>query len=320
VTVRIHRTLTEVDNLKTYSLVLGLLTCWFITHPYFGIGHDSLLYAVQALARLYPEAYKNDIFILYGFQDNYTIFSRLYSFAISWLGLSKATATLMLIGYALWLSASFYIARILLNGRSFWIFLVFLFTLPGNYGYEGILSYGETFLTPRIFAEALTIYSIAFFIQRRRSLSIIFLMIALFFHPLMAGCGAIFLFIYGHKFRLRIVLIQLLLIIGILFVLAGAGIEPFANLLRVMDEHWYQVVSLRNSHVLIGMWDVGAFNIVVFDFSIILSAIMIISGEQRRLLSSALLMGISCLWFRGLAQTFYIIFSLYRYSSGELFG
>ncbi len=299
-TVRIHRTLTEVDNLKTYSLVLGLLTCWFITHPYFGIRHDSLLYAVQALSHLFPKAYENDIFIRYGFQDNYTIFSRLYAFAISWLGLSKATSTLMIAGYALWLSASFFMARILLKGKSFWIFLAFLFTLPGNYGYEGILSYGEPFLTPRIFAEALTIYSIAFFIQRRFSVSIIFLMIALFFHPLMAGCGVIFLFIYGHQFRLRSVLIQLLIIMTILFILAVAEIEPFANLLRIMDEHWYQIVSLRNSHVLIGMWDIGAFNLAVFDFSIIFSAIIIIPGQQRRLLSSALVTGIICLlvsWF-----------------------
>ena len=295
-----HRTLTEVDNLKKYSLVLGLLTCWFITHPYFGIRHDSLLYAVQALARLYPEAYKNDIFILYGFQDNYTIFSRLYAFAISWLGLSKATITLMLVGYALWLSASFYIARILLNGKSFWIFLAFLFTLPGNYGYEGILSYGESFLTPRIFAEALTIYSIAFFIQRRFSVSIIFLMIALFFHPLMAGCGLIFLLIYSQQFKLQSILIRLLIIISTLFILAIADIKPFDSLLQVMDEQWYQVVSLRNSHVLIGMWDTGAFNSVVFDFSIILSAIIIIPGQLRRLLSSALVTGIICLlvsWF-----------------------
>ena len=61
-TARIYRTLTEVDNLKTYSLVLGLLTCWFITHPYFGIRHDGLLYAVQALSHLYPKAFENDIF------------------------------------------------------------------------------------------------------------------------------------------------------------------------------------------------------------------------------------------------------------------
>ena len=309
--MRILRTLTEVNNLKTYSLLFGLLTCWFITHPYFGIRHDSLLYAVQALARLYPEAYKNDIFILYGFQDNYTIFSRLYSFAISWLGLSKATATLTIIGQALWLSASFYIARILLTGKSFWIFLALLFTLPGNYGYEGLLSYSEPFLTPRIISEALTIYSIAFFIQRRLYLTIIFLIIALFIHPLMAGCGLIFLLIYSQKFRLQSILIKLLIIISTLFVLAEAGIGPFDNLLRVMDDQWYQLVHLRNSHVLIGMWGSEAFNLVIFDCSIILSAMIIVSGQQRRLISSALVTGISCLivsWFGAdLLQNVFII-------------
>ena len=315
--MQIYKTLTEVDNLKTCSFVLGLITCWFVTHPYHGIRHDSLLYAVQSLSRLYPEAYKNDIFILHGFQDNYTIFSRLYSFAISWLGLNKATTVFMLVGHALWLSASFYIARILLNGKSFWIFLLLLFTLPGNYGYEGILSYGEPFLTPRIFAEALTILSIVFFIKKRLFLSVIFLIVALFIHPLMAGCGLIFLLIYSQQFKLRSILIQSLIIISTLFVLAKAGIGPFGNLLQVMDDQWYQLVKLRNSHVLIGMWDTEAFNLVLFDCSIILSAMVIVSDKQRRFLSSALITGISVLvvsWFGAdlLHNVFIIQIQLWR--------
>jgi hypothetical protein len=295
--MRIHGTLTEVNNLKTYSLVLGLLTCWLITHPYLGIIHDAIYYTIYALSRLYPEAYKNDIFILYKFQDNYTIFTPLYSFAISCLGLSKAAITLTLLGQALWLSASFFLARILLKGDSFWLFLALLFTLPGNYGYEGILSYGEPFLTPRIISEALTICSIAFFIQRRLSLSIIILIVALFTHPLIAGIGLIFLLIYSQQLKLQSILIKLLIIISILFVLAVVGVGPFSNLFRVMDEHWYQLVFLRDNYIFVGDWDIKAINQVVFDCSIILSVIITTSGQQRRVLVSALVTGTSCLMF-----------------------
>ena len=291
-TDRIHKTLTGVENLKAYSLALGLLICWFITHPYLGIRNDGLLYAVQALSHLYPKAFENDIFIRYGLQDNYTIFSRIYAFSISWLGLSKATSVLMLIGYILWLSASFFMARILLKGKSIWFFLVLLFTFPGNYGSEGIFSYGESFLTPRIFAEALTIYSVAFCIKERLFLSVAFLFFSLLFHPLIAGCGCIYLLIYRQKIELKKITIKLLIVISAMLIFASIGIAPFSDLFRVMDDKWYELVHLRNSFVFIGTWNIKAINLVMFDSSIILSSTIISDKQQRNVQLSILFISI----------------------------
>ena len=313
----IHRTLTEIDNLRAYCLVLGLLTCWFMTHPYFGIRHDGLLYAVQALSHLYPKAFENDIFIRYGLQDNYTIFSRIYMFAISWLGLSKATSALMFIGYMLWLSASFFMARKLLDGKSFWFFLILLFTFPSYYGSEGIFSYGESFLTPRIFAEALTIYSVAFCIKERFFLSFAFLFFALLFHPLVAGCGLLFLLFYRQKIEIKRVIFKLLVATSVVLILSGIGVGPFSDFFQVMDKKWYELVHLRNSFVFIGTWGIEALNIVMFDCSIILSSIIISNDQQRKVLLTILSIGVGSLfvsWVGGdiLHSVFFIKVQLWR--------
>jgi hypothetical protein len=284
--------LFEPNRLKTYTLILALLTSWFITHPYFGIQHDALLYATQALSHLYPEHYKNDIFIRYGLQDQYTLFSWLHAFAISVLGLGKATVTLTLLGQALWLSASFFLARVLLTGKSFWVFLVLLFTLPGYYGDLRFLSYGESFLTPRLFSEALALLSIAFFIKKNLPLSITMLLVSFLIHPLMAAYATIFLLIYSSKVTLRSITLRLLLTLIPILLLAGIGIEPLTNLFQTMDAHWYHLVNERNPMVLVQNWTLESINSVILDCSIILSATIIASDQQRRVLLTGLLTGL----------------------------
>ena len=55
---------------------------WILIHPYRGLEHDSVLYTVLALARLHPAALGHDLFVRYGAQDHYTIFSPMFAAAI----------------------------------------------------------------------------------------------------------------------------------------------------------------------------------------------------------------------------------------------
>ena len=74
------------------TAVLGLASIWLWTHRYFGIQHDGLFYAVQALARITPEAYAGDVFFAFGSQDDYSLFSRLYATLIRRAGRSGSAS------------------------------------------------------------------------------------------------------------------------------------------------------------------------------------------------------------------------------------
>ena len=64
------------------GLACLIVAFWMIIHPYRGLEHDSVLYAVLALARLHPATFGHDLFVRYGTQDHFTVFSPLFAAAI----------------------------------------------------------------------------------------------------------------------------------------------------------------------------------------------------------------------------------------------
>ncbi|HRE17156.1 MAG TPA: hypothetical protein PLW86_08830, partial [Rhodocyclaceae bacterium] len=71
----------------TLTLTLFAMATWIATHRYAGIWHDGMFYAGQAIFRLDPAPFANDLFFAFGSQDGFTAFSRIYAWAISGLGL-----------------------------------------------------------------------------------------------------------------------------------------------------------------------------------------------------------------------------------------
>src|ERR1700722_5575522 len=65
---------------------------WILLHPYRGVEHDSVLYALLALARLQPAALGYVLFVRYGTQDGFTIFSPLFAAVMRRVGLEPAAA------------------------------------------------------------------------------------------------------------------------------------------------------------------------------------------------------------------------------------
>lgn len=89
--IDIKKTCSDAQRLWAWDglsvVVLLLAGLWLWAHPYRGLTHDAILYSAQALSHLYPEIFRSDIFFVYGSQDDYTLFSRIYAFLIGWLGL-----------------------------------------------------------------------------------------------------------------------------------------------------------------------------------------------------------------------------------------
>lgn len=278
------------DKIKSLSLILALLALWFFTHPYIGIYHDARLYAVQALSHLFPEAFKNDLFFIYGSQDSYTIFSFVYAYAIKQLDLNTAAIALQALGHILWLSAVYLLARSLLKGSpASWFFLVFVCVLSGQYG-KYALSYGEPFLTPRIFSEALVLFSIVFLVGRKDVPAFLLLSMAFLFHPLMAAGGIIFSFIYKAYADKKWLLLPSVAALLAIFA-ASLQIQPFPGLFETMDKEWYEFNNKISSIAFIDTWESEHFNTVLFDASIIGSAFLVAAGDLRRFFFTSLLTG-----------------------------
>src|SRR5438128_6973161 len=73
----------------------GLLLCVLlavhgIARPYAHLIHDAQLYGVQVLNQIHPQAYADDLFLRYGSQDDFSVFSRLAAPPAALLGLPIA--------------------------------------------------------------------------------------------------------------------------------------------------------------------------------------------------------------------------------------
>lgn len=267
-------------------VLLLLLALWFFGHPYQGLWHDGIFYAVQALARLRPDVYKSDLFFLYGSQDSFTLFSPIYATFIRLLGLDGAMLALLLSGYALWVGAAMLLASSMLRGFSFWLGLVLVVAMSRAYSAIS-LEYAEPFLTPRLIAEGLTLLSIALLLKGKRLASFAALTAAFTMHPLMALAGAAFVGLYLVCDKPREALVVGLLASALVLLLAWSGVSPFDRLFATMDPEWMKLAVARAPLV---FWDEWRHeeryeewqNSLLLSFSLLVAAGSAANGTTRR--------------------------------------
>ena len=102
-------------RLRDWAISCLAVASWFISRPYEGIYHDARLYTLQALGRLHPQSLGQDVFLRFGSQDAFTLFSPIYAAAIRVLGVEDAARLLTLLGHAWWFAAAYLVARRLLG-------------------------------------------------------------------------------------------------------------------------------------------------------------------------------------------------------------
>jgi len=225
-------------------LILMLAACWLLAHPWNGLWHDGRLYGLQALDRLYPDNFRNDLFFLYGSQDSFTLFSPLYAAAISVLGFKPAGLLLYVLGSLLWVAAAAFLLKPFLQGRAYWLGLAGLLLLPMDYGpAQGLLNLAEPFVTPRIFAEALSMLALGSLLRGHWQRALLPLALSFLMHPLMAAAAALFGLLYLAKGRERRFVLVAVVLAGAALLAAAVGLPPFDRLLLQMDEQWLALVS-----------------------------------------------------------------------------
>ena len=277
---------------RSMLALAAILTLWFVTRPYGGIWHDSPLYTAQALRLIQPGAFAQDLFFLYGSQDDYTLFSPLYALAIRWLGIDQAALILTLVGQSLWLTGAFMLARRLLPAPVHWLGLGLAMVLNDYYGYY-IFAYGEPFLTPRLYAEGLTMMGLALLVGGRIGLAAGLLVAASILHPLNASMGglvAVFWLFQRHPRALFGVALTGLVLIG---VLARAGIPPANGLLLTMSDTWYAISDARSVHLFLHNWDAGNWSRVALTLALLLCTWRL-ADEPLRAVARAAVLAVVC--------------------------
>jgi hypothetical protein len=267
-------------------LILVLFCLWLATRPYPGYYGDARLYLLQALARLDPVAFSDDLFVRYGSQDNFSVFGGILAFAISTVGLHAAAVLLLILGEVVWgAGAAFFACQLFPSFERRAAALIAIVLFPSVYGDTLTFHYGEPFLTPRLYAEALVLAAIAMALRRAWLSAAVLLLGAIALHPVMAlpGIGVVFLLATRERR-----LLWGLPVIGMLAVtgMASFGVEPFVRLRETFSDDWWSIVYERTQLAFPSRWRMED------DFRIVLQVLIGLlayrHGEraERRLLGA----------------------------------
>jgi hypothetical protein len=271
-------------------MVLLWALTWALSHPYKGIFHDAQLYTLQALAHLNPDSLSRDVFLRFGSQDRYTLFSPLYAAVIHWIGTEPAAAVLTVtlqVGFLLGAAA---LVRTVVPGTAALVGIAVLSAIPGSYSAAEVFTCIESFVTPRMGAEALVLGSLAAALRGRTRLAWTLLVPAILLHPVMAGAGLaglLCLHVGIPRPKLAAALVGLAIALLFLASLAPAD-SPFGR----FDDRWLTIVDHRSPYLFLATWSledwgrtavyvatlaVGAFALPPDD------AQMLAAGRARRL-------------------------------------
>lgn len=283
----IASTLDGLDRSWSKAL-LWLAAAWsyLVLHPYMGITHDTQLYTLLALNHLHPDLYGNDVFVRFGSQDDYTVFTPLFASAIKLLGVEPAAAVLTAASHAALLAAALFLARSILPATHALLALLLLLALHGYYGPQKIFSILETFATPRILAEAAVLAGIAAWLKTWRIASIVLLAFAMLIHPIMGLAGPAFILAFEFWSR-RWWKLWLLAPCGLaLALIAGlAGLIP-AN--WILDPSWRSVVVSRADYVELAAWSADDWGRAATVAATLLAAALSLDSRLQRVAGAAL--------------------------------
>lgn len=277
-------------RLETAAFAALLAAVWIISHPYDGIRRDGALYLAQALLHLQPEVFSKDLFLAYGSQDSYSLFSRLYALTAAAFGVGVAAKVLLVIAQTAFVAGSALLVARLFPQRVRWFCLASLFAFPAYYGGNLVFAYGEPFLTGRSFAEPLALLAIWLLLGGRILAALGCAVLAGLFHPLIAlpaaALGWLMLALRTPRWWL--------LALGTLVapLLAFAGVGPFAALLVSYDPAWWEVVHGRNGYVFPLLWQPADWLQLAFDTAVAALAASASRGVVRRFFVAALIAGL----------------------------
>jgi hypothetical protein len=285
------------EQLRTRLAIAGtaltVIAIWMLAHPYSGIeSNDSSLYALLALARLHPQSLAADVFLRFGSQDTYTVFSPLFAAAVRLFDLEPAAAALAFAGQVTFIVCGWLLARSVMPARLALLSVGLLIALPSNYGDAHSFSYVESFLTPRQLAEAAILAALAANLTRRYALTCVCLLVAIVLHPIMALAGIVMLaslHVAVPRPRLALVVATgavLLSLVPILVIPRGI-FAPF-------DPQWLNLITSVTPYLFLRTWTLADWAHVALPIAVLALGASTGSVPSVRKLCLAALLTAAC--------------------------
>ena len=230
---------------RPWTLFLLLLALNALARPCSITAHDARLYSLQVLNQAEPGAYADDIFLRYGSQDQYSLFSRVAGPLAAGLGLRMAFLLLYFVFNTLFVFALFRLIRALFDDPVIaTLALVYLVTAPLTYGGGDIFMVHEQFFTPRLIGTTLTLFALERLVRRHfLQAAALFLAAGMVMHPLMAFGGVLIWVGYVACTYLP-TRVFAWSVLGTAFV--GAMALPYdpASLFGTLDADWHQQIRI----------------------------------------------------------------------------
>jgi hypothetical protein len=279
------------SKFASFPPALLLVTLWLLMHGYHGVTGDGQIYAFQAFARLHPQL-TVDLYLQNTSQDQFTVFSPLYSWCIGLLGLENAARLLTLV-FTFWLlAATWSLARAISDRSTAWLAVAFLLIVAGNYGGSRVFQILDPFLTARLPAEALIVTSLACHARGMRWLSFVLALGAIFLHPLIALPGLLLIVCLWLPARAGLVGAIWGIIVTLVIAIVTTGLQTASHGLTVMDAAWLDVVRERSQFLFLQLWSIRDWDINAQPFiSLGFTAVAVADERIRKLCAAAALVG-----------------------------
>jgi hypothetical protein len=165
---------------------LALLANAFF-RPYLGLFHDARLYAFYLESRLEPaQGFDQDLYLLYGSQDRYSLFSFLMLPLVKIVGLDAGMVLVYMLSKALLFWGCQRLVRVLTrNDMLTAVIVLFFAVVPVTFGGNEVFHVNEPFLTPRLIASGLVLLGLERGLAGKIVLPAALLFAGLAMHPLM---------------------------------------------------------------------------------------------------------------------------------------
>ena len=267
-----------------------------LSHPYSGIRHDGILYLGDALARIVPGGFDQDLYFLFGSQGRYTVLPRVYAALIAAFGIGTGTIVALISAGVGYLFATWYLVSAFTPERMRFYCVLSVVLGWSIYGGYRIFSFGEPFLTARSFAEPAVLFGLGLFYRGKPVASLLMLLIGAIFHPLIA-VGA-FIVVWFDRLQQNPKWLYILPVGGLtLAVLGWWGVGPFADTFLSYDATWLALARESNPQAFVFDWSLRDYGVVVYESILLILAVTLVADRREaRFIRSCL--------FAGLAATF----------------
>jgi hypothetical protein len=280
----------ELRPLTASASILVAIVCVLglaLNHPYEGLFHDARLYLLQSLSHLSPASLTADVFLRYGSQDAYTLFTAVVAALIPPLGAEHAAALLTCLSQLALLAAAGLLTRVLVPRSPALLGVAVLISSSGIYGSHRVFTVIEPFLTPRMAAEALVLAALAAQLRGRAWLGAASIVAAALCHPLMAMAGLVAFAASPLALR-RPRAAALAAAVGAALLVVAARLFPFGFLQR-FDPGWLALVSARSPILFLRNWDAWDWaRLAPPVATLIIGAVCLTAPPARRLCAAVL--------------------------------